>query len=86
MANVAVHYQGRRHARRQAPVSKLTVSVLLGMLLGCVAFAALMVLSGGFYFDMAPPTRINLCSQSCLRAGAAAEMQVVLVLACTTAP
>ena len=41
------------------------------------------LISGGFYFDMAdPPTRITLCAQSCLRAGAAAEMQVVLVQGC----
>ena len=41
------------------------------------------LLSGGFFFDSAdPPTRITLCPQSCLRAGAAAEMQVVLVLGC----
>jgi hypothetical protein len=41
------------------------------------------LLNGGFYFDTAePPTRITLCTQSCLRAGAAAEMQVVLVLGC----
>lgn len=38
--------------------------------------------SGGFYFDMDPPTRITLCTSSCLRAGAAAEMQVVLVQGC----
>lgn len=46
------------------------------------------LISGGFYVDMAdPPTRITLCAQSCLRAGAAAEMQVVLVQGCPpTAP
>jgi hypothetical protein len=41
------------------------------------------LLEGGFYFDRTEsPTRITLCTQSCLRAGAAAEMQVVLVLGC----
>jgi len=43
------------------------------------------LLNGGFYFDRAEsPTRIMLCTQSCLRAGAADEMQVVLVLGCAT--
>jgi hypothetical protein len=41
------------------------------------------LLSGGFYFDsLRMPTRITLCPQSCLTAGAASEMQVVLVLGC----
>jgi hypothetical protein len=41
------------------------------------------LLSGGFYFDsLSMPTRITLCPQSCLTAGAASEMQVVLVLGC----
>jgi hypothetical protein len=41
------------------------------------------LVSGGFYFDsLSMPTRITLCPQSCLSAGGAAEMQVVLVLGC----
>lgn len=41
------------------------------------------LLNGGFYFDMSEsPARVSLCTTSCLRAGASAEMQVVLVLGC----
>jgi hypothetical protein len=41
------------------------------------------LLDGGFYFDMSEsPARVTLCAQSCLRLGATAEMQVVLVLGC----
>jgi hypothetical protein len=44
------------------------------------------LLSGGFFFDASDaPTQLTLCPQSCLRAGAAAEMQVVLVLGCAPA-
>jgi hypothetical protein len=41
------------------------------------------LLTGGFYFDsLSMPTRITLCPQSCLTAGGASEMQIVLVLGC----